>query len=275
MKDHDSGAKEQAEDGGAGGKGANVVPFPRSWYGSVDELIPIEPGPPPGAVRESSLTDASAFWGGDATQSDEASKASLGVSEDDRGVDSFEPELSADESPISSYAAPRVERRPTGRGWSASTFVLALIVLLAGVAALAVLSIRGTTGQADPSKSAREPALTVTQSIPQTTTVVQTVTTRKTRPVRSRPAVHHYRPPEQHSSSVTDAVSQAHPTESTVPVIESPPSSHQSSSSSGASTGKSGANATPPARVRSSAPTAGSSKPSCAPSVTNGGGCSL
>src|SRR5579875_15 len=69
MKDHNSGAKEQAEEGGVGGTETNVVPFPRSWYGSVDELVPIDTGPSPEPDRPSSLADASAFWGGDAARS--------------------------------------------------------------------------------------------------------------------------------------------------------------------------------------------------------------
>lgn len=64
MKDHDSGARDQAEEGGvAGASGRNVVPFPRTWYGAVDELVPIRSDDPPrGSVPG---VDALAFWGGE------------------------------------------------------------------------------------------------------------------------------------------------------------------------------------------------------------------
>ena len=63
MTDHDSGAKDRAKEGGvAGATGPNVVPFPRSWYGAVDELVPISADPP---RRNSGEADATAFWGGD------------------------------------------------------------------------------------------------------------------------------------------------------------------------------------------------------------------
>ena len=53
-------------------RSANVVPFPGSWFGSVDDLVPIHPEPEPASVTEADpgaaaigveLPDASAFWG--------------------------------------------------------------------------------------------------------------------------------------------------------------------------------------------------------------------
>ncbi|HWD70492.1 MAG TPA: hypothetical protein VG293_09860 [Solirubrobacteraceae bacterium] len=70
---------------------ANVVPFPGNWFGSVDELIPIHPGPrpslaevaaapaesrPASAAAEPTATaaaDASDFWEGDAASLEEVS----------------------------------------------------------------------------------------------------------------------------------------------------------------------------------------------------------
>src|ERR1700744_3140752 len=69
MTDHNSGADGQAEErGGTRSPAPNVVPFPKAWYGSVDELVPISPAPSvTGSGRADSLADATAFWGGDAT----------------------------------------------------------------------------------------------------------------------------------------------------------------------------------------------------------------
>ena len=45
-----------------------VVPFPREWYGSPDELVPIDLGPPEADAADaagSAATEAAAFWEGD------------------------------------------------------------------------------------------------------------------------------------------------------------------------------------------------------------------
>src|SRR5579875_2011144 len=68
MTDHNPGANGPAEQGGAGRTGAKVVPFPRSWYGSVDELVPIAPSPPKEPDRSVASPDASTFWGGNAAE---------------------------------------------------------------------------------------------------------------------------------------------------------------------------------------------------------------
>src|SRR5579863_4448048 len=76
MTDHNSGATDPAEEGGAADtRAANVVPFPRAWYGSVEELVPIDLAPPRSAQRSDTVADASAFWGGDTTQASVAQDA--------------------------------------------------------------------------------------------------------------------------------------------------------------------------------------------------------
>lgn len=78
MKDHDSGAREQAEEGGvAGATGPNVVPFPRSWYGAADELVPIRAADPP--RRPAPTADASTFWGGESTAPDATAEGMAGA----------------------------------------------------------------------------------------------------------------------------------------------------------------------------------------------------
>jgi hypothetical protein len=250
MTDHNSGAKEQAEKDAAGAVGTNVVPFPRSWYGSVDDLVPISPGPPPDAGAPSSLADASAFWGGDASQPGGHQEVRPDVVEDDPGAGAVEQEWREGE-PDGSAARGVL---PT------VAFAVALITLL-GVTAVVALSGRGVAGHGGGRAPARTPVLTVTRTVPQTTTVVQTITTRKTETVRHRSTERHRRP-------ATDVTSRKQATAPATSRVQSPARSVPTIGSSSASV-------TPPARNRSTGSSAGGSKPSCAPSLTNGGACSL
>ncbi len=266
MKDHNSGAKDQAEDGGVGGAGANVVPLPRSWYGSVDELVPIDPGPPPGSDRRTSLTGASAFWGGD----------------DERpgGVEAGRSEAGAIDFPNPGDGRPR--RGPGGVGafrreaggaaggrWGLPATALALALLALGaVAAIGTLSGRGAPNQVGTRAPTRKPVLTVTQTVPQTTTVVQTVSTDGSELARQRSTERDsHRPPDpdyrkQNGCPQRPATFSRKRLGSVAGGVGSVEQSRERRCHASAGSG-------------STSSTAGSSKPSCAPSVTNGGACSL
>ncbi len=61
------GGSEDGRDGGVDTR--KVVPFPREWYGSPDELVPIDLGPPEvdaTDAAETDATEAAAFWEGGA-----------------------------------------------------------------------------------------------------------------------------------------------------------------------------------------------------------------
>jgi hypothetical protein len=271
MKDHNSGAKDQAEEGGVGGTGANVVHFPRNWYGSVDELVPIDPGPPPGSDRPGSLTDASAFWGGgdgggdgrpegvEARRSEAAAADLPTAGEDDPRVGSV--------GPVPPRLKPKVHRRRRRRGLPATAVALALVALGA-VAAIGTLSERGAPNQVGRSTPARKPVLTVTQTIPQTTTVVQTVST-------AGSALAGQRSTKWDSNRTTDPSFRKQKVGSATSHVQSPAQSVASTAPPPPSSSSASGDVTRPAGSGSTSSTAGSSKPSCAPSVTNGGGCSL
>lgn len=234
MTDHNSGAKDQAEAGGVDGAGANVVPFPRSWYGSVDELVPIDPGPPPDTDRSSSSTDATAFWGGDATQPS--------------GRDSDEV------APESPSVTPNQTRR---RRALQAGFALALLV---AVTVIVALGGENAPTKGNKAAAAKAPALTVTQTVPRTTTVVQTVTTPKTNTAHDR------HPRRREPTAATIDAKQV--TSAADSVSHSPTPSRPASNPTSSSVAPAGGGG-------SSLPNTGSSKPSCAPSITNGGACSL
>ncbi len=267
MKDHNSGAKDQVEEGGVGGAGANVVPLPRSWYGSVDELVPIDPGPPTEPDRRSSLTDASAFWGGDDRRPEgveagrsEAAGTDLPNPRDD--APNAGPAVSAP-----SHAKSKVHGRGRRRGQPATAVALALVALGA-VAAIGTLSGRSAPNPVAARTPARKPVLTVTQTVPQTTTVVQTVSTGGSELVRHRPAKHG-------GHATTDPLSRKQTAVPATSRVQSPAASVSSQTAPPPSSSSASGVVTRPTDSGGSSSTAGSSKPSCAPSVTNGGGCSL
>jgi hypothetical protein len=265
MKDHNSGAKDQAEEGGVGGAGAKVVPLPRSWYGSVDELVPIDPGPPPGPDRPTSLTGASAFWGGDDARP-EGVEAGRSEAADlpDPGEDDHRagPAVSGP-----SHAKPQVHRTGRRRGLPTITVALALVALGA-MAAIGTLSGRDGPNQVGTSTPTRKPVLTVTQTVPQTTTVVQTVSTGGSELVR-------HRSPKRGRHATTDPISRKQTVVPATSGVQSPAASVSSPTAPPPSSSSARGDVTRPDSRGSTSSTAGSSKPSCAPSVTNGGGCSL
>ena len=286
MKDHNSGAKDQAEEGGVGVAGAKVVPLPRSWYGSVDELVPIDPGPPPGPDGPSSLTDASAFWGGgdgrpevaEAEHAEEARRSPDAGRSEDAGTNFADPGGDA-HSPVRvmsgpAHVKPNVQRRGGRRGLWATVIALSLVAM-AAVAATGSLTGRGAPNRVGMRTPTRKTVLTVTQTIPSTTTVARAVGTRVSGLERQRSTKGHgHRTAHPRYRRHTDHAGTGH--------VQSPAPSVPSRAPSVASQAPSVPSSSAPSRVvtrdggsgRTSS-TAGISKPSCAPSVTNGGGCSL
>ncbi len=243
MTDHDSGAKDQAGEGGAVGSTAtNVVPFPRTWYGSVEELVPINPEPPQSSVRSDPVADASAFWGGDTAEASVGHGApaehSAAPPSSEEARWEWQDDLEFDHGPCPDGDERRHDGRGLPRGVPAETrqrtgeprrrvravLALALIGLLVSVISVAALNGGGTGKHGRASATARRPALTVTQTIPQTTTVVQTVTTRSKRPARHRQE--HREKPARVSATkrqiTTTPASDYHPSTSQPPSTSSP-----------------------------------------------------
>ncbi len=281
MKDHNSGAEGPAEErGGASSPAPNVVPFPRAWYGSVDELVPISPAPSVTASpRADSLADASAFWGGEATKpsgpdpivenavNDPSTRPLTPPADWQEDEALASPEWQVVSEPLARNSdgvaseSPQVKpNQPERRRALPGGLALALLALLVAVTVIAALG--GGNGPAKENKTAgaRTPALTVTQTVPQTSTVVQTVTT------GAANRAHHRRPRHTEPTAVTTEPKQA--TSAADSVSHSPTQSHPTSNPTSDSV-------TPAGGGGSSPPSTGSSKPSCAPSVTNGGACSL
>ena len=284
MTDHNSGAKDEAEErGAAGAAAANVVPFPRAWYGSADELVPI--GTEPHAHRSDSLADASAFWGGESTEpgSDSDLRTELpGVAPSAAEPDVTDWSGAEPEPPRDSHSGARVSpndvaarRVPAGggdtRSASGKRLRAALATILCGVVsglvALVLLGHFTTPKREDGTAQVAKPSLTVTRTIPQTTTVVRTVTTSNRSPARHRHTRAgkprrrvRTRPPAAAPTPVSHSAATTVPAQ-TAPVVPAPATSTRSNF---------------PSAVRGATPpTAGSTKPGCAPSATNGGACSL
>lgn len=297
MTDHESGAKEQAEeDRAAGGPAANVVPFPRSWYGSVDELVPIDPQPPRAARSSDTVADANAFWAGDTTRArgDQGAGSPSGKTSPPHQVvpewDEDEIELSLGPSAPTGDVAPEpggpqgavpssarqrdTSQRPPRR--LPIVVAVALVALLVGIISAAALDGGGRgRNHAATGIAARRPALTVTQTVPQTTTVVQTVTTSGGRPVRHRPvkrsrATHAVGAPRQVDTTVRQPA-----TTSVQETTAAPSAGYYPSSSSPRPSDSSRGNATPRVGSGRTPASSGSSHTGCAPSATNGGACSL
>ncbi len=329
MTDHDSGAKDTAEGRDIAGVSApNVVPFPRAWYGSVDELVPIDPVRASDSSGGDPLADASAFWSGDTSTptlipTPPASSSAEAAARKPATREWAEDELEfAGAGRVGAYRRPGAPS-PRGRTIGAeqvragvaprrvsAVLALVLVVLIAGLTALVTLRGGGSARQTGKAATARQRSLIVTQTIPQTTTVVQTITSRGTALVR--PPHRKRARPTRHATkarpAVTTPVSAYHPAAPSGPVVSSPSGSGSGSdsgsgsssgagsvggggsssgagslstngSSSGAgslsTSGSSSRGASAPASGGGTPTTSGSSRPSCAPSATNGGACSL
>jgi hypothetical protein len=251
---------EQQHSGGAAA--TNVVPLPRPWYGSPDELVPIctalpqadrERDQPPAAPAH-----AEDFWGGDGAVLEPAGGPAGGP------AGTAEPEGSDRrvQTPLPAWAAPA--RRPR----QLETVLLAVVALAAGAAAAIVLG----PGLA-PSRSGRVHVThtrqrTVTQTIPVRELVVRTVASssgagRPARPAQTRSArsgTHGAQTPRKASYGApvrTGSSDRAAATTAT-------PAAAISQGATGSTAVQAATVAAPPREA-----------PGCAPSVTNGGACSL
>jgi hypothetical protein len=158
-------------DGGrlAGADAPNVVPFPRDWFGSVDELVPIELDPP-----EAGPNAAAAFWDGDAGVGEDAAEAS------GRREQPGTPAAAAGSDQTQWARRSRPPTRPRRSvGWK--LVVVALLALVLGGAAALLLTGNGASRGADDAGHQRQRfALNV-----RTETVTAPVTVTATMPVRS------------------------------------------------------------------------------------------
>ena len=254
MTDHDSGAKEQAGDGGVAGEaGTNVVPFPRSWYGSVDELVPITTDPP---RRRRPSVDASAFWGGEAAPVSAAGNTIAGTPRTDPAQEATrqeqcddEPDLAwearRDDSPGAAErsdwkeprfgttaAPPRTQDRRRRRPLALSVLAAALVACL-GVGAV----VAGGGGGSDPKASHTavshgDSARSATANSPAASEVVTKRVGRrgeKDHALRGRKVVPRHAPVTSSSpTSTTQSDGRLTPT------VSSPPPPSESTSSSGA-----------------------------------------
>jgi hypothetical protein len=186
-----TGGKRGSDDGrDADADARKVVPFPREWYGSPDELVPIDLGPPKADgtdAANSDTTEAAAFWEGGAgtdheladppdTRQHDPSTSSSGVQ--------AEPPRANDRSTPPTPPTRRFSIRPLA--------VAALLaVLLAGAAAVLVSGL-GTVGGTDPGARARrhDAARAVTKTVTTPVTVTTKVPARGTRGRRPSTGAH-------------------------------------------------------------------------------------
>ncbi len=154
---------------GTGTDAANVVPFPRDWFGSVDELVPIDLEP-----SCSVANDAAAFWDGDAEEigdpapSPEARRGDAGASGSG----------GAASRPIHAYHATEPKRRAFWKPVAAVMLVLvvagAAVALVAGGGAPRELRAAGPRHPQDQMKT-----LTETVTAPVTVTTTEPARTRR------------------------------------------------------------------------------------------------
>jgi hypothetical protein len=164
------------------------VPFPREWYGSPDELVPIDLAPPEADATDaagSGATEAAAFWEGGAGTDHELADPSDQRRRDpatSRSAVHTEPAPTSDRPNRPKAASRRVAVRPLA--------VAALLaVVWAGVAAVVVSGLGARHGT-DPGGLAQrqQAARALTETVTTPVTVTATAPARGTR--GERPATH-------------------------------------------------------------------------------------
>jgi hypothetical protein len=233
------GGSDEGRDAGADAR--KVVPFPREWYGSPDELVPIDLGPPRADATDaanSDATEAAAFWEGGAGADHE-----LADPPDTREHDPATSSSAARAEP------PRTSDRPTSpkpatRRLSIRPLAVAalLAVILAGMAGLLVSGL-GTRRGTDPGAGARrkDAARAVTQTVTTPVTVTTRVSARGTRGRRPSARRHADRPASDRAPSGTAVVQQPAATQpsdqTSLPSSETTPPAKTGSGSHRAGTG--------------------------------------
>ena len=239
-----TGKRGGSDDGqGAGADARKVVPFPREWYGSPDELMPIDLGSPEADVADAAgfdATEAAAFWEG-------------GVGADHRLAD---PSDQRRRDPARTRPAVHTEPGPTSdrptRPQAASRRVAVrplavaalLAVALAGVAAVLVSGLGAAGHGTDP--GARSQRHDASRAVTKTVTTPVTVTTKVPdhggRGKRTSTRTHAGRPAGDSAQSGTTAVKQpaaTHPTsdQDSVPSSQTSPPATAGGSLHSAGTG--------------------------------------
>jgi hypothetical protein len=187
--------RRESESFTIGSRPGNVVPFPGSWFGSVEDLVPVHPGPldstgelaaAAGESNVASAADASDFWEGDADALEDLSpvpepQSSLTLLRSDRAGHRGHRSASAstvDTGPGGDRDAPdgAVRRFTERAAWMRVPAVAALlsaagIALLATTALSGVLGARASRPAAHTTAVSRQPtARVVTRPVPNPTT---------------------------------------------------------------------------------------------------------
>lgn len=212
----------------AGADARKVVPFPREWYGSPDELVPIDLGPPEADTADaagSDTTQAAAFWEGGAGIDHELAdppNARLRDPATSRSAVRTEPARTSDRPSPPKPRSRRSSRRPL------AVVALLAVVLAGGVAVL--VSGPGTRNGTDPGARTRrqDASRAVTKAVTTPVTVTAKVPAHGARGKRTSTRTHAGRPSGDRAQSGTAAVRQ--PAATTQPASEtnSPPSSQTS-----------------------------------------------
>jgi len=219
-----------------------VVPFPREWYGSPDELVPIDLGPPEADTADaagSDATQAAAFWEGGAGTDHE-----LANSPNARLRDPATSSSAVQAEPLRTSDRATPPKPPTRRFSMRPLAVAALLaVILAGAAAVLVSGL-GTGRGTDPGARARrqDAARAVTKTVTTPVTVTTKVPTRGTRGRRPSARTHADRPAGDLAKSGAagaqqPAVTQPASEQTSLPSSETSPPAKTGSGSHNAGTG--------------------------------------
>jgi hypothetical protein len=294
---------ESEQQGGGGAAVTNVVPLPRPWYGSPAELVPIGMEPAERDEPPAVLAHATDFWGGGRSTLERvvgSAPVEPGAGQPSASPDTGpEREHHGERQPAAGAAAsagyveawiePAADPGLGARAAAASLFAraassgrlrrlemvaFAVVAMAAGTAAAIVLGAGLAPSRSNRGGAAHTRPLTVTQTIPVRELVVRTVTRgiaqRPTRPAREQTSSRRLRAAHRGTreglavrshSAVVPAASGAGERTATVTVTHPAPSRQPESVTAPVSAAN---------RVAPSDRVSG-----CAPSVTNGGACSL
>jgi hypothetical protein len=272
MADQDRGNADGTAGGPAGGSMAggegghvagadapNVVPFPRDWFGSVDDLVPIDLEPQSGS-------SAAAFWEGDAAVADDVAatrrqaEAGTGTSNgfDTGGAfDAGSRGTSGTASATSTVRGGRARgsRQPIGSRRGVAWKIVAVAILLAAVFGGAAFVLnrndapRRHAAAVQGQKHAAKPLTeTVTAPVTVTATVPARTDVRKQRP-KSPKRLHKTRPRTTIVDRTTAPIRPTPPSSDVVSTSEPPAGSSSKNQDSGSAQG---AASTPSASSQSS-----------------------
>ncbi len=278
------------------GKGAgdtattNVVRFPRPWYGSVDELVPISSQPRRETPQLTVLPHASDFWGGSLeveVQLETDAEADTSPNPAPPPIRGHAPATTAGgcspQTQRATVSQRKTRTRPALRARGSAVAVLLLVGCLAAAATAAALGVGSPArhmraanaanaanghGTVQRDTTQRREGQDHRHTLSVTPATAPSIAVRPVRPRRrqgrrsrgrnrlpTRATGWSHTPSHTHTSSVAAA-----------PVTATPPSTSLGGDggSSSSTAGSNSSSANPP-----------QTPPGCAPSVTNGGACSL